>query len=131
VRLADALELDGDDDRIVRFSDARSGWELERTVGDLRRDGLRVSLGPYEARVLWLDQPREPSPTSLTPMEEAEPAGAKRPRRRRAARSSAATRPLGRSTAGATTTTKKPTTRTPTAERGKPKSAAVEPGATG
>ena len=56
-RLADALELDGADDRVVRFSDTRSGWELERSAGELRREGLRVSLGPYEARVLWIDPP--------------------------------------------------------------------------
>ena len=47
--------------------DPRSGWELERTAGELRREGLRITLGPYEARVLWIDQPREPSPVPATP----------------------------------------------------------------
>jgi hypothetical protein len=55
VRLADALELPPEDDTVVRFTDPRFGYELTRTAGELRREGLRVSLGAYEARVLWID----------------------------------------------------------------------------
>jgi hypothetical protein len=66
VRLAEALELPGDPDAIVRLVDDRSGYEIRRTAGELRREGLRVSLGPYEARVLWLAGPEavsaEPTP---------------------------------------------------------------------
>ena len=66
VRLADALDLHGPgapaDDAVLRLFDPRSGWELKRTAGELRREGLRVTLGPYEARVLSieLDQPSLP-----------------------------------------------------------------------
>jgi glycosidase len=65
VRLAEALELHGPsapaDDALLRLFDARTGWELKRTALELRREGLRVSLGPYEARVLSveLDAPHE------------------------------------------------------------------------
>ena len=56
VRLAEGLGLTGDgappDDARIRLWDERSGWEQVRTAGELRREGLRVSLGPYEARVL-------------------------------------------------------------------------------
>ena len=64
VRLADALALEGGDDEIVRFVDPRSGFELRRTAGELRREGLRVSLGAYEARVMWIepDVAAEPAP---------------------------------------------------------------------
>jgi hypothetical protein len=55
VRLADALEIAGPDDALVYLRDARSGWELVRTAGELRREGLRVTLGPYEARVLSIE----------------------------------------------------------------------------
>jgi glycosidase len=51
-RLADALGLPRDDDRLVAFQDERTGWELRRSIAEVRRDGLRVRLGPYEARVL-------------------------------------------------------------------------------
>jgi glycosidase len=66
VRLADALALEGGDDEIVRFLDSRSGFEIRRTAGELRREGLRVTLGAYEARVLWLgpDTPPEPDVTA-------------------------------------------------------------------
>jgi glycosidase len=60
VRLADALALEGPDDRVVRLVDHRSGFEIATTNGELRRDGLRVSLGAYEARVLWLEGERPP-----------------------------------------------------------------------
>ena len=63
VRLAETLELPAEDDALVRFLDPRSGYELIRTAGELRREGLRVSLGPYEARVLWIGGPAvEPEP---------------------------------------------------------------------
>jgi hypothetical protein len=68
VRLAETLELPADDDAPVRFTDPRFGYELTRTAGELRREGLRVSLGAYEARVLWVDtSPR--SDTDLTQSE--------------------------------------------------------------
>ena len=51
------------DDALVRFVDPRSGWELTRTAGELRREGLRVSLGPYEARVLGIARPGASSPS--------------------------------------------------------------------
>jgi glycosidase len=65
VRLADALELHGGgapaDDVLIRLHDERTGWELRRTAGELRREGLRVALGPYEARVLSIEVvPAEP-----------------------------------------------------------------------
>jgi hypothetical protein len=66
-RLADALELPGDGDALVRFADPRSGWELIRTVGELRREGLRVHLGPYEARVLFVEAPYVPPQAELAP----------------------------------------------------------------
>ncbi len=62
VRLADALALEDGDDEVVRFVDPRSGFELRRTAGELRREGLRVSLGAYEARVLWLEPDRAAEP---------------------------------------------------------------------
>jgi glycosidase len=59
IRLADALELHGPgapaDDELIRLFDPRTGWELRRTSGELRREGLRVTLGPYEARVLSIE----------------------------------------------------------------------------
>jgi glycosidase len=68
VRLADALALEGGDEEVVRFLDPRSGFELRRTAGELRREGLRVSLGAYEARVLWIepDRPDETQPLATT-----------------------------------------------------------------
>jgi hypothetical protein len=60
VRLADALALTEADDEPVRFVDNRSGFELERRAGELRREGLRVTLGAYEARVLSLEPDRQP-----------------------------------------------------------------------
>ena len=59
VRLAEGLGLTGagapPDEALVRLRDERDGWELVRTAGELRREGLRVGLGPYEARVLTLE----------------------------------------------------------------------------
>ena len=66
VRLAEALALTGPeappDDQLIRLRDERSNWEQVRTAGELRREGLRVSLGAYEARVLTvgLVQPEQP-----------------------------------------------------------------------
>ncbi|HET9851392.1 MAG TPA: alpha-amylase family glycosyl hydrolase, partial [Candidatus Limnocylindrales bacterium] len=79
VRLAAALALDGLDDEIVRLVDQRSGYELRSTHGDLRREGLRVSLGAYEARVLAVEGDIAPS---KPPTERVEPVQAKRNRRR-------------------------------------------------
>jgi hypothetical protein len=68
VRLADALGLSGDgappDEQLIRLRDERSGWEQIRTAGELRSEGLRVGLGPYEARVLsvGLVEPEQPAP---------------------------------------------------------------------
>jgi glycosidase len=58
VRVADALALTEGDDEVVRFVDQRSGFEISRTAGELRQEGLRVSLGAYEARVLSLEAGR-------------------------------------------------------------------------
>jgi len=70
VHLSDALELHGDgapaDGAIVRLIDHRSGWEQRRTAGELRREGLRVSLGAYEARVLWVELERPPEPAEAS-----------------------------------------------------------------
>ena len=72
VHLSDALELHGEgapgDDVLLRLFDPRSGWELQRTAGELRREGLRVSLGAYEARVLSIEvvrQTPEPPPPDV------------------------------------------------------------------
>jgi glycosidase len=51
-RLAGDLDLPSDDGAQVRLRDERSGWETTRPAGELRRGGLRVHLGPYEALVL-------------------------------------------------------------------------------
>jgi hypothetical protein len=105
VRLADALELGDDDNRVVRFNDPRSGWELERTVGELWREGFRVSLGPYEARVLWIDQPREQSPVPPTDAANAaKSVGAAKPRRRRVCGTTAVPPRSGPATRTTTTT---------------------------
>lgn len=82
VHLSDALELHGPgapaDDVVLRLFDPRSGWELRRTAGELRREGLRVSLGPYEARVLSIEivreVPAEPSPVEKAPVPRKAPA---------------------------------------------------------
>ncbi|HET9853238.1 MAG TPA: hypothetical protein VFP56_12150, partial [Candidatus Limnocylindrales bacterium] len=79
VRLADALALEGPDEQVVRLVDHRSGYELRSTHGDLRREGLRVSLGAYEARVLAVEGDIAPS---KPPTERVEPVQAKRNRRR-------------------------------------------------
>lgn len=71
-RLAAALELPGEDAAPVRFVDPRSGWEQIRTAGELRHEGLRVHLGPYEARVLFVEAPYVPPPVPIEP--EAAPA---------------------------------------------------------
>jgi glycosidase len=95
VRLADALALEGGDDAVVRFVDHRSGFEIGTTAGDIRREGLRVTLGPYEARVLSLEGERPPAPEPAAPAKGTKPsrAAAKAPgqprrieRTRRAAR---------------------------------------------
>jgi glycosidase len=75
VRLADALGLHGPgapaDETVIRLFDPRTGWELRRTAGELRREGLRVSLGPYEARVLSIEldvpNPRSPAAPEAMP----------------------------------------------------------------
>jgi hypothetical protein len=75
-RLAEALELPSTDDARIRFRDPRTGWETTRTAGELRRDGLRVMLGPYEALVLSIDEMREEAAETGTATAEsgAEPA---------------------------------------------------------
>ncbi|HUQ43985.1 MAG TPA: alpha-amylase family glycosyl hydrolase [Candidatus Limnocylindria bacterium] len=76
IRLADALELHGPgapaDDAVIRLVDRRSGWELLRTAAELRREGLNVTLGAYEARVLSVEGVKE----AATPTE---PPPAKKP----------------------------------------------------
>jgi glycosidase len=85
VRLADGLGLSGEgappDDALVRLRDERSGWEQVRTAGELRREGLRVSLGAYEARVLSIGvvEP-EPAKKPAGTEEKRTPAGALQPR---------------------------------------------------
>jgi hypothetical protein len=68
VSLADGLGLTGPeappDEMPIRLRDERSGWELVRPAGELRREGLRVSLGPYEARVLTVGV-AEPAPATI------------------------------------------------------------------
>lgn len=69
VRLAEALEVAGDDATVIRLHDPRSGWETRRTAGELRHEGLRVTLGPYEARVLSVEidvPPPPPAPADAT-----------------------------------------------------------------
>ena len=87
VRVAEALELRGPgapaDDTLLRLHDPRTGWELRRTAGELRHEGLRVSLGPYEARVLSIDVVVETPPVVEAPpgVVDAEPvAGSEPPR---------------------------------------------------
>jgi glycosidase len=92
VRLAEALELPAEDDAPVRFLDPRAGYELTRTAGELRREGLRVNLGPYEARVLWIAGPDEPEPEPVPPSVKAKPAARRQARRVSAKRSPAADR---------------------------------------
>jgi hypothetical protein len=97
IRLAEALEAPADDATLVRLTDPRFGYELSRSAGELRREGLRVTLGPYEARVLWIDAPFQaaeprieviPRPKAATHRRRARPRAAstpsKRPVRRRA-----------------------------------------------
>ena len=92
IRLADALETAGADDALVVLRDTRSGWELRHTTGELRREGLRVTLGPYEARVLSVDVDRpivvelptpEPVVAATTPRRGKRPAAPARPPRRK------------------------------------------------
>ncbi|HYK95123.1 MAG TPA: alpha-amylase family glycosyl hydrolase [Candidatus Dormibacteraeota bacterium] len=82
VRLADALELHGAaapaDETLVRLHDSRTGWELRRTAGELRREGLRVALGPYEARVLSVEILAE-EPPAVSPVALPEPTTAAPP----------------------------------------------------
>jgi glycosidase len=68
-RLADALGLDGDGG--IRLVDERTGWETTRSVTELRREGLRVTLGAYEALVLRVApvpaaDPTPPAATAAT-----------------------------------------------------------------
>ena len=85
VRLADALDLHGPgapaDDTVMRLFDERSGWELRCTAAELRREGLRVTLGPYEARVLSIEIERPPDPEPPAAPPEAAPAAARGRRR--------------------------------------------------
>ena len=88
VHVSDALELHGhgapDDDELIRLVDPRSGWELRRSAGELRREGLRVSLGAYEARVLSIELVRdEPAPTPVAAEPATAPVSAKRPAAKR------------------------------------------------
>ena len=66
VRLAEGLGLTGpdapSDDALIQLRDSRSDWELVRTAGELRREGLRVTLGAYEARVLSVGFVRPEAP---------------------------------------------------------------------
>ncbi|MEZ0240629.1 MAG: alpha-amylase family glycosyl hydrolase [Chloroflexota bacterium] len=66
-RLADALALPRSGGQQIRLFDPRSGWETVRSVAELRQEGFRVSLGPYETRVLSIEvlaaAPPIPSPT--------------------------------------------------------------------
>jgi hypothetical protein len=79
VRLAEALALTREsgpsDETLIRLRDERSGWEQVRTAGELRREGLRVSLGPYESRVLsvGLVEPEQREPATTTDAESAPP----------------------------------------------------------
>src|SRR6185503_14326528 len=77
VRLAEALGLAAEgapsDEQLIRLRDERSGWEQVRTAGELRREGLRVSLGAYEARVLTVALV-EPEPPKPVPAPATEPA---------------------------------------------------------
>ncbi len=88
VRLADTLELPTDDAAPVRFSDPRFDYALTRSAGDLRREGLRVTLGPFEARVLWVDT----SPPAPAAAPRAEPT-AKGPKGRRGTRGASTPKP--------------------------------------
>jgi hypothetical protein len=75
VRLAEGLGLTGEgapaDDVLIRLRDERSGWEQVRTAGELRREGIRVSLGPYEARVLDIGVVEAVPPKAPKPSDEA------------------------------------------------------------
>jgi glycosidase len=90
MRLAAALEVPGDEGTVIRLFDPRTGWDLRRTAGELRREGLRVTLGAYEARVLSLeiDRPAVPiaSPDVTAAAPAAKPTGTTRRRRAPAAR---------------------------------------------
>jgi glycosidase len=80
IRLAEALDLPAQDDAIVRLVDPRSDYEVQRTAGEIRREGLRVTLGPYEARVLWVSIGAKDVPPTAT--EKPKPARAHRVVRR-------------------------------------------------
>jgi hypothetical protein len=87
VRLAEGLGLTGPDappeEALVRLRDDRDGWEQVRTAGELRREGLRVTLGAYEARVLSIGLV-EPEPSSPEiPAAKLAPIPRKTPRRKR------------------------------------------------
>jgi hypothetical protein len=82
VRLAEGLGLTGPDappdEALIQLRDARSDWELVRTAGELRREGLRVSLGAYEARVLSVGfvRPEAPEAPAKAALEKAATAAA-------------------------------------------------------
>jgi len=117
VRLADALQLDGPDDAVIRLVDHRSGYEIRTTNGDLRRDGLRVPLGAYEARVLWLVTGEPPSDTPPpTPATQAPTPAPVRPTRRCTGGAKRAARPTGRSSRSRAGSTAKPARRKPPAK---------------
>ncbi len=75
VRLADALALEEGDDDIIQFVDPRSGFELRRTAGELRREGLRVTLGRLRG-------PRPVDRARSAGRSRARPPTRRRPRRR-------------------------------------------------
>ena len=77
VRLAEGLGLTGPsappDETLIRLRDDRSDWEQVRTAGELRREGLRVTLGAYEARVLSVavveSEPPAPKVAATAPVQ--------------------------------------------------------------
>ena len=96
-RLADALAIPADGD--VRLVDPRTGWETTRPAVELRREGLRVTLGAYEAVVLRVAPPwqapaaeppvvaeptAEPAATTPRKAKKSRPSKAPMPRTRRA-----------------------------------------------
>ncbi len=67
-RLVDDLELSAKGENRVLFVDGRSGWSVTTTVSELRQSGLRVHLGPYEARVFSIEVgDREAASDRLSP----------------------------------------------------------------
>jgi hypothetical protein len=70
------------DETLVRLRDDRDGWEQVRTAGELRREGLRVTLGHYEARVLTVGmaEPDRPAEVAATDAKTAPTKRAGKPR---------------------------------------------------